>query len=101
MNRKNKKLLKLIGIHVLAVAVVIIMIFPVYWLVVSALQSPQTVTKIPPSVVPSTYSLYFVKKVFTEFGIARFLWNSIFITIVSTGLTLVVACLAAFSFGGS
>ena len=35
MNRKNKKLLKLIGIHVLAVAVVIIMIFPVYWLVVS------------------------------------------------------------------
>ena len=53
MNRKNKKLLKLIGIHVLAVAVVIIMIFPVYWLVVSALQSPQTVTKIPPSVVPS------------------------------------------------
>lgn len=46
MNRKNKKLLKLIGIHVLAVAVVIIMIFPVYWLVVSALQSPQTVTKI-------------------------------------------------------
>ena len=62
MNRKNKKLLKLIGIHVLAVAVVIIMIFPVYWLVVSALQSPQTVTKIPPSVVPSTYSLYFVKK---------------------------------------
>lgn len=31
MNRKNKKLLKLIGIHVLAVAVVIIMIFPVYW----------------------------------------------------------------------
>lgn len=39
MNRKNKKLLKLIGIHVLAVAVVIIMIFPVYWLVVSALQS--------------------------------------------------------------
>ena len=79
-------------------AVVIIMIFPVYWLVVSALQSPQTVTKIPPSVVPSTYSLYFVKKVFTEFGIARFLWNSIFITIVSTGLTLVVACLAAFSY---
>ena len=45
-----------------------------------------------------SYSLYFVKKVFTEFGIARFLWNSIFITIVSTGLTLVVACLAAFSY---
>ena len=35
MNRKNKKLLKLIGIHVLAVAVVIIMIFPVYWHVFS------------------------------------------------------------------
>lgn len=72
MNRKNKKLLKLIGIHVLAVAVVIIMIFPVYWLVVSALQSPQTVTKIPPSVVPSTYSLYFVKKVLQNLELHAF-----------------------------
>ena len=39
-----------------------------------------------------------MKKVFTEFGIARFLWNSIFITVVSTILTLAVACLAAFSY---
>ena len=58
VNRKNSKLLKLIGIHILAVAVVIPIIFPVYWLVVSALQSPQTVTKLPPSILPQTYSLY-------------------------------------------
>ena len=32
VNRKNSKLLKLIGIHILAVAVVIPIIFPVYWL---------------------------------------------------------------------
>ena len=30
VNRKNSKLLKLIGIHILAVAVVIPIIFPVY-----------------------------------------------------------------------
>ncbi len=62
VNRKNSKLLKLIGIHILAVAVVIPIIFPVYWLVVSALQSPQTVTKLPPSILPQTYSLYFCEE---------------------------------------
>ena len=42
VNRKNSKLLKLIGIHILAVAVVIPIIFPVYWLVVSSAFHPSS-----------------------------------------------------------
>lgn len=98
MSSKRKELLKDIGINALAVLAMIPVLFPIYWLIVSALQSPQTVTQLPPKLVPESYSLYFVKKVFMEFGIARFLFNSIFLSVVSTFLTVVVACFAAFSY---
>lgn len=98
MTGRRKELLKDIGIHVLAVAAMLPVLFPIYWLIVSALQSPQTVTQLPPRLIPESYSLYFVQKVFKEFGIGRFLFNSIFLSVVSTFLTVAVACLAAFSY---
>jgi multiple sugar transport system permease protein len=87
-----------IGIHVLAIAALIPVMFPLYWLVMSALQSPQTIIQIPPKLFPTNFSLYFVKKIFAEFGIGRFLFNSVFLSVVSTVVTLAVACLAAFSY---
>ena len=98
MNKKYKRLLEDIGLHLLVVIVMIPILFPMYWLVVSALQDPQTSTQIPPKLIPDEFSLYFVKKVFSEFHIGRFLFNSVFLSIAATVLTLIVACLAAFSY---
>lgn len=87
-----------IGIHVLAVLALIPVLFPIYWLIISALQSPQSIISIPPRLFPHDFSLYFVKKVFAEFGVGRYLFNSVFLSVSSTFLTLVVACFAAFSY---
>ncbi len=76
---------------------VIPIIFPVYWLVVSALQSPSDRNQAS-AFLPSANIL----PVFCEEGIYG-IWNcpfpveQYFITVVSTILTLAVACLAAFS----
>ncbi len=98
MSIKYKYMWKGIGIHVLAIAALIPVMFPLYWLVISALQSPQSIIKIPPKLFPTNFSLYFIKKIFAEFGIGRFLFNSVFLSVVSTVVTLAVACLAAFSY---
>lgn len=98
MKKKCKNLLKDIGIHVLAVFVMLGILFPVYWMIISALQDQKYMTQVPPKLIPKEFSLYFVKKIFAEFGVGRFLFNSIFISVVSTLLTLLVACLAAFSY---
>ncbi|MDY4611765.1 MAG: carbohydrate ABC transporter permease [Sphaerochaetaceae bacterium] len=87
-----------IVVHLLVVLALIPVLFPIYWLFVSALQSPQSIISIPPKLFPKNFSLYFVKKVFAEFGVGRFLFNSVFLSVTSTFLTLVVACLAAFSY---
>ncbi|MGB4407864.1 MAG: carbohydrate ABC transporter permease [Sphaerochaeta sp.] len=98
MNFKQKHMWKGIGIHVLAIVALIPVIFPLYWLVISSLQSPESIIQIPPKLFSTDFSLYFVKKVFAEFGIGRFLFNSVYLSVVSTFVTLAVACLAAFSY---
>ena len=97
LTRKQKLLIKDIGLHAAVVLALVPVLFPIYWLVVSALQTPATITQIPPQLVPSTLSLHFVNTVFSEFNIGRFLFNSVFLSVVSTFLTLVVASFAAFS----
>lgn len=98
MIKKNKRILKDIALHVLAILTMIPILFPIYWLTVSALQNSRTSTMIPPSLIPKQLSLYFVSKVFKEFGVGRFLINSVFLSVTATFCTLVIACLAAFSY---
>lgn len=98
MKKRYKNIAKGIGIHVLAIMALIPVLFPMYWLIISALRSPTMIIQIPPKLFPIGFSLYFVKKVFAEFGVGRFLFNSVFLSVVSTFITLVIACLAAFSY---
>ena len=98
MTKNSKEKCRTFGVNFLAVIVMIPILLPIYWLVVSALQSPQSIISIPPKLFPHDFSLYFVKKVFSEFGIGQFLFNSIFLSVMATFCTLVIACLAAFSY---
>jgi multiple sugar transport system permease protein len=98
MTKQQGRTVKSIVIHVLAVLSMIPIVFPVYWLAVSALQSPADIIAIPPKLIPPRYSLYYIKVVFSEFNVARYLGNSLFLTIVSVACVLAVSCLAAFSY---
>ena len=95
---KRTHTMRTVRVHILAVLALIPVLFPVYWLTISALQSPASIISIPPRLFPKGFSLYFVNKVFSEFGIGRYLFNSVWLSMVSVFLTLVVACLAAFSY---
>ncbi|WP_319414676.1 carbohydrate ABC transporter permease [Marispirochaeta aestuarii] len=86
------------GLHLLAAAVMVPILFPFYWLTVSALQTPETIISIPPKIIPDQLSLHFIYEVFGNLGIGRFLYNSVYLSLLSTFLTVVLASLAAFSY---
>lgn len=94
----KKGTLKVWGLHILVVAVIVPIIFPFYWLAVSALQTPQTLISIPPSIIPRQLSLYYIREVFGHLGIGRFLFNSVYLSLLSTFLTVILAALAAYSY---
>lgn len=98
MTKTQKYRWRSIRIHVLVILALIPVLFPTYWLFISALQSPESITTIPPKLFPTNFSLYFVNKVFASFGVGRYLFNSIFLSLFSTFLTLFFACFAAFSY---
>ena len=96
--RRRNEQVRTVGLHVLVVLVMVPIVFPFYWLFVSALQSPATLITIPPHLVPRQLSLHYVKEVFAGLGIGRFLFNSVYLSLVSTLLTVLLACLAAYSY---
>jgi multiple sugar transport system permease protein len=98
MTKKQQHFCKNFIIHALAVLSMIPIVFPVYWLVVSALQNPDTIISVPPKLFPTNFSLHYLKVVFSEFNIARYLFNSVFLTVVSVFCVLVVSCITAFSY---
>lgn len=89
--------LKVWGLHLLVVLVMVPTLFPFYWLAVSALQTPQTLITIPPRLIPRQLSLHFVRDVFSTLRIGRFLWNSVYLSLVSTAIVAILAALAAYS----
>ncbi len=92
----RRRLLDL-GLHVLVVAVMIPILFPLYWLAVSALQTPANIISIPPRLIPRQLSLYYVRIVFGQLGMGRFLFNSIYLSLITMALTATLAALAAYS----
>lgn len=85
------------GLHILVVLVMIPVLFPLYWLAVSALQEPANLISIPPRLVPRTLSLHYVRIVFGQLGMGRFLFNSVYISLLTMLLTATLAALAAYS----
>lgn len=97
-SKKTRETAKTVGIHVLAVLATLFIIFPIYWLIISALRSPEHILDTPPSLLPSNISTFFVDHVFREFAIGRYLFNSVFLSLTATFATLMIAALAAFSY---
>jgi multiple sugar transport system permease protein len=91
------RLLRDIGLHVLVVVLMVPVLFPFYWLAVSALQTPATLISIPPRLVPQQLSLHYVRIVFGQLGMGRFLFNSVYLSLLTMALTATLAALAAYS----
>lgn len=93
-----RRSIKALSVHILVIVVLVPILFPFYWLAVSALQDPQHLLSIPPRLVPETFSMHYLREVFTTLNIGRYLFNSVYLSLVSTLLTLIIAALAAYSY---
>ncbi len=76
----------------------IIMIFPFYWMFISAFKSPVEVNTTPPTWLPSTFNFNNFTYVFQTAPFGRYFLNSIIVTLSVVTLTMIVTILAAFAF---
>lgn len=74
-----------------------IMFAPVAWLVLSSFKQPGELYKMPPAFFPQEWTLNNYTEALDQFPFLVYLRNSVFVTITSTLLTLLINSMAAFA----
>jgi multiple sugar transport system permease protein len=74
------------------------MLVPFLWMIVTSLQSPETLVRFPPQFIPSSPRWSNYSEVFNEMPIGTFFFNSVKISVLGTIGELIAASLAAFAF---
>jgi multiple sugar transport system permease protein len=75
-----------------------IMIAPFLWMVITSLESPETLVRFPPQLLPSPPHFSNYSTVFRAFPVGAFFFNSVKISVLGTIGELLAASLAAFAF---
>ncbi len=96
MNLKNSRIRTLV-IYVILGAIAIIMLFPLLWLISTALKSPtENIWQSPPQLLPSQPTLENFSRVWQSLPFGTYLYNSILISLLTVGLNLLFCSLAAY-----
>ncbi len=75
-----------------------LMLIPFFWMLVTSLESPQSLVRFPPSLVPRSPHFSNYAAIFRELPIGTFFFNSIKISVLGTFGEVSAAALAAFAF---
>ena len=73
-------------------------LFPVFWIFISSVKTNTEVFAYPPSFIPENFTLSAYFNIFNDADKLRFFFNSYFIAIVVTILTLLISILSGYSF---
>jgi multiple sugar transport system permease protein len=79
-----------------AAAVFFYILMPFYWMLKSSFQTDLEIIQIPPVWWPSTFSLRPYERALTIVPLARYMANSLFVSGVTTIVSTVFACMAAY-----
>ena len=79
-----------------AIAVFAYVLLPFFWMLKSSLQSDTEIMKIPPLWLPSQLSIQSYQRAVTITPFARYIVNSIFVSAVTTTVSVVLAAMAGY-----
>ena len=96
-NRINDKLTNLL-LHILLIVLSIFMILPFIWMLSTSFKLPQDVFGYPPVLFNENSSLIHYKFLIQEKNLLRILWNTFFVALSSTVLSLFFCSLGGFGF---
>ena len=75
----------------------ILMVFPFYWMVSSSLKPQQELFRMPPTLLPSRWVVGNYARAWEAARFSRYFYNSVFVSISGTLLTLLVCGMAAYA----
>ncbi len=75
----------------------LLMFMPVFWIVMSSFKNLGEIYLSPPTFFPKKWIFTNYSEAISQFPFLRYLWNSIYVTVTATVLTLLINSMAAFA----
>ena len=94
------KVLSQILVYSFLLIMALIVIFPFYWMIISSLKEMDEYRRSTPTLFPQVFDFMNYVEVFTseDLLLGQLFYNTVFVGVVSTALSLVITVLAAFAF---
>jgi len=93
-----RKRLSKTAYYMIAAMIALIAMVPFFWMLSTSFKSRSALMSLPIEWIPSDPTLAAYKKVFTQFPFGRAMFNSVFIAVSYTLITLLSSSMAAFAF---
>ena len=97
MWHRHRKRLNMVGIYVLVLIVLTVFLFPFVWMLSVAVKPMQEIFQFPPQLLPKQPTLENFHKALNP-TFLRYAFNSVLVSTLTTGLTILVAVFSAYSF---
>ena len=99
MNRKKvEKKIRIVGFYIVACLIAVIVLIPFLWMLSTSLKNKGALMQLPVKWIPKNPTLDSYAKVFSRFPFLRAIFNSLFITVSYTVITILSSSMAAFAF---
>jgi alpha-1,4-digalacturonate transport system permease protein len=85
------------AIYLILVLGSLLMFVPVFWIVLSSFKNLGEIYLSPATFFPKKWVFTNYSEAIAQFPFLRYLWNSIYVTVTATALTLVINSMAAFA----
>jgi multiple sugar transport system permease protein len=85
------------GVNAAALLVFLFIVFPLYWMIASALKTPANVGASPPQYFPHPVSVQNFNVAFSQNTFGRYIVNSVIVAVVATVLVLVLGTLCGYA----
>ncbi|MDO4548161.1 MAG: carbohydrate ABC transporter permease [Clostridia bacterium] len=83
--------------YILIVGSMLLVLFPLYWLITSSFKFEREYLAFPPVMFPSAFTLESYIEIFTRDNLLAQFWNSFFISTMTTIITILIGSMAAYS----
>ena len=100
-NYHRRRRIGAILLYLLTIVIMIIIAFPMYWLITTSFKVPADTTANPPIIFPTRFTLDNYVNAFKTAGVQRAFANSIIVAIASTFFTTLLGSMAAYALAKS
>ena len=83
--------------YIVLIGMLLIIVAPFYWMVITSLKPFMSIIAPTPSLVPHHPTLMWYQEAFYQFGFGTYIMNSVIVSVISTVIVMILASLASYA----